>query len=85
MLTGRAIGWARTFDGLSKTDGRYFRATDTKSLKEIYKEIDALEKTTVEETGFQEYKELFPRFLIPGLILLILDMVLSNTILRKLP
>jgi len=68
-----------------KTNGKYFRATDTKSLKEIYKEIDELEKTTVEETGFQEYKELFPRFLMPGLILLVLEIVLSNTILRKLP
>ena len=65
--------------------GKYFRATDTKSLEEIYKEIDALEKTPVEETGFQEYKELFPVFLMLGLILLMSEIILSNTILRKLP
>ncbi len=65
--------------------GRYFRATDTKSLEEIYKEIDVLEKTSVEETGFQEYKELFPVFLMLGLIILMSEIILSNTILRKLP
>jgi Ca-activated chloride channel family protein len=68
-----------------ETNGRYFRATDTESLRNIYKEIDLLEKTVIEEKGFQEYKELFPGFLILGLILLILEVVLSNTILRRLP
>ena len=67
------------------TDGKYFRATDTESLREIYKEIDSMEKTSIEETGFQEYRELFPGFLILGLMFLILEIVLSNTILRRLP
>ncbi len=65
--------------------GKYFRATDTKSLEEIYNEIDSLEKTPVEETGFQEYRELFPPLVILGLILLISEIILSNTILRKIP
>ena len=65
--------------------GKYFRATDTKSLEEIYNEIDFLEKTPVEEAGFQEYRELFPPLVILGLILLISEIILSNTILRKLP
>lgn len=68
-----------------ETKGKYFRATDTESLRKIYKEIDSLEKTLVQEVGFQEYKELFPYFLIPGLLFLILEVVLSNTALRKLP
>ncbi len=67
------------------TNGKYFRATDTESLREIYRGIDVLEKTPVEETGFRKYRELFSLFLIPGLILLILEITLSNTILRKLP
>jgi len=67
------------------TEGYYFRATSTETLREIYDQIDALEKTTVEESGFQEYKELFAKFLILALILLMLEIVLSNTILRKLP
>jgi Ca-activated chloride channel family protein len=76
-------------DTLSKiaqeTNAKYFRATDTESLKQIYQEIDSLEKTKFEEKGFQEYKELFYLFLITGLILLILEVILSNTILRRLP
>jgi len=67
------------------TGGRYFRATDTESLKDIYTEIDKLEKTPVEEVGYQEYKELFPGFLVAGLIILILEIVLSDTVLRRLP
>ena len=67
------------------TGGKYFRATDTESLKEIYREIDVLEKTPVEEVGFQQYKELFSRLLIPGLLLLMMEIVLSNTIMRRIP
>lgn len=68
-----------------KTAGKYFRATDTESLRRIYKEIDKLEKTVIEDKGYQEYKELFSVFLIPGLILLCAEIILSNTFLRKIP
>ncbi len=68
-----------------ETGGKYYRATDTRSLKQIYKEIDALEKTPVEEAGFTRYNELFYIFLIPALLLLLLEIVLSNTLLRRLP
>ncbi len=68
-----------------KTDARYFRATDTDSLRTIYNEIDELEKTIIEEKGYIEYRELFHFFLIPGLLLLILEIVLNNTILRRIP
>lgn len=40
------------------TGGKYFRATDTKSLEEIYKEIDRLEKSEVEERRYVDYREL---------------------------
>lgn len=68
-----------------KSDALYFRATDTKSLRTIYKEIDRLEKTPIEEKGYIEYKELFHLFLIPGLILILLEVILGNTILRRIP
>ena len=68
-----------------KTGGKYFRATDTESLREIYKEIDKLEKTIREEKGYWEYQELFPYFLIPGLALLFAEIILSNTFLMKIP
>ncbi|MGB2600394.1 MAG: VWA domain-containing protein [Candidatus Omnitrophota bacterium] len=69
----------------STTDGMFFRATDTRSLENIYNEIDKLEKTPMEETGYNIYKELFGYFLIPGLLLLLLEVFLSNTLLRRIP
>ena len=53
----------------SETGGRYFRATDTSSLENIYAEIDKLETTPMEETGYNIYRQLFPFVLIPALIL----------------
>jgi Ca-activated chloride channel family protein len=69
----------------STTDGMFFRATDTRSLENIYNEIDKLEKTPMEETGYNIYKELFGFFLVPGLVLLLLEILLSNTLLRRIP
>jgi Ca-activated chloride channel family protein len=67
------------------TNAKYFRATDTDSLRKIYKEIDTLEKTVIEEKGYLEYNELFPLFLIPGVLVVFLEIVLANTLLRKIP
>ncbi len=67
------------------TGAKYFRATDTESLRKIYKEIDSLEKTDIEESGYLEYNELFNVFLILALVFLLSDIVLSNTVLRKIP
>ena len=69
----------------SATDAKYYRATDTKSLRKIYEEIDRLEKSPIEEKGYLDYKELFPVFLFPGLILLFLEIFLKNTFLRRIP
>jgi len=67
------------------TGGMYFRATDTRSLENIYDRIDELEKTPMEEVGYNIYHELFSFFLIPGLLLLAGEIALSNTILRRIP
>lgn len=72
-------------DIASKTGARYFRATDTQSLREIYGEIDKMEKTPLEEKGYLEYKELFTGFLGAALLLVLLETGLSNTWLRTLP
>ncbi len=69
----------------SITGGKYYRATDTEMLKRVYNEIDKLEKTKIEHTGHKDYEELFGKFLIPGLILLLLEILLSNTVLVKIP
>ncbi len=67
------------------TNGQYFRATDTDSLKKIYKEIDGLEKTKIEETGYKEYKELFIYFLAAALVFLLAEVVLVNSLFLKIP
>ncbi|MFH1309598.1 MAG: VWA domain-containing protein [Candidatus Omnitrophota bacterium] len=68
-----------------ETGGEYFRATDTASLKKIYAKIDKLETTPIEESGYNIYRELFMFLLVPGLLLLVLETVLSNTLLRRIP
>ncbi len=67
------------------TGGKYFRATDVKSLRNIYKEIDTLEKVKIEEYGYKEYKELFNYFLLAALAVLCLEIILANTIFLKVP
>ena len=67
------------------TGGTYFRATNTKALEEIYKQIDRLEKTKVKVKEYMEYKELFWWFLLPGLICILLEIILANTRFRKIP
>ena len=67
------------------TGGAYFRATDTKALKEIYDKIDRLEKTKVEITSYREAKELFYFWLGAGMFLIFFEVGLSNTIFRKVP
>ena len=78
------------------TGGQYFRATDTNSLREIYKEIDRLEKTKTEEKRYMQWKELatepvrlgsvrFPALLWIVFGLLALEVLLVNTWLRKVP
>ncbi len=67
------------------TGGQYFRATDTEALREIYKQIDAMEKTEVEVKEYTEYNELFLWFLLPALFLLLLEIALANTRFMKIP
>jgi len=66
-------------------DGQFFRATDTKSLEEIYHDIDKMEKTTVSMKKYQQYRDLFPVCIMSGLGLLVAQLILSQTIWKKLP
>ena len=67
------------------TGGRYFRATETESLAEIWSEIDELERTEIEVENFTQYAEEFPVPLAVGFLLLALELVLAQTVLRRLP
>lgn len=67
------------------TGGKYFRATGNQKLKEIYKEIDQLEKTRVEVTSFRNANEKFYSWAFAGLLLILAEVLLSSTYLKKLP
>ena len=66
-------------------DGQFYRATDTKSLEEIFRDIDKLEKTTVAVKKYREYRDLFPACIMAGCGLLLAQVLLSQTIWKKLP
>ena len=67
------------------TGGRYFRATDRQALSQVYEEIDALETTAIEVENFTSYGELFHYPLAAGLLLLLLEVGLAQSVLRTLP
>jgi Ca-activated chloride channel family protein len=67
------------------TGGQFFRATNNRALREIYQEIDQLEKTRVEVKAYRSYTELFSSWAWIGLIAVVIDVLLSWTVLRKLP
>ena len=63
--------------------GKYFRATDNSKLKEIYNEIDKLEKTEIEEFKYYSVDEKFRVFLIPAIILIVFELLMKFTILKS--
>jgi len=69
----------------TRTGGEYFRADKTETLQAIYDEIDQMEKTEVEVKKYQHYRELFPWVVLPGVALLLLELILANTVWRTLP
>ena len=69
----------------SSTGGLYFRATDTRSLEEIFSRIDRMEKTRMKVKKYTRFRELFPLFLIPGALLFLTEVALAQSRLRRLP
>lgn len=67
------------------TGGKYFRATSNKKLEEIYKEIDALEKSKIDVKQYSRKSEEFLPFAILGALFLIAGIVLRTTIFRNIP
>ncbi|HRH03079.1 MAG TPA: VWA domain-containing protein [Bacteroidia bacterium] len=68
----------------SLTGGKYFRATNNEKLKQIYAEIDQLEKTIIEEKNYTKKSELFLPLALLALFLLVLEFGLKNTVFRSL-
>ncbi len=67
------------------TGGRYFRATDTESLEEVYREIDELEKTRIDLTHYQHFNEQFFFPALAALLLLSAETALRTTRCRTVP
>jgi Ca-activated chloride channel family protein len=65
------------------TGGKYFRATDNQSLREIYSEIDSLEKTQLEVRMYSQPKEEFGLLLLAAMGLLLIEIILRLTILKN--
>jgi Ca-activated chloride channel family protein len=67
------------------TDADYFRATSNSKLKEVYTEIDKLEKTKLNVKEFSKREEEFRLYALIAFLCLLLEVVLRNTILKKIP
>ena len=67
------------------TEGLFYRATNNRALEKIYGEIDRMEKTRIEVKAYKSYTELFYAWAGMGLLLLLVEVGLSGTLLRKHP
>ena len=67
------------------TDGNFYRATNNKQLKQIYKDIDKLEKSKLNVKKFSKRYDNFQPFAIAAILSLLLELLLRITVLRRLP
>lgn len=70
-------------DIAKQTGGSYYRATDNKKLEDIYKEIDKLERTEVEEIRYTKYHEKFRAFVFLAIAALLLEWILRHTLFKS--
>ena len=67
------------------TEGNFYRATNNKELKQIYRDIDQLEKTKMNVTKFSKRYETYQPFALAAVLFLLLELLLRNTIFRRIP
>jgi len=68
-----------------KTGGFFRKAENGEALREIYEEIDKMEKSEIESVRFVDYRESFLGFALAGLLLIVFEIVLNSTLFRKIP
>ena len=74
----------KTLKGIAATsDGNYYRATNNKELRQIYRDIDKLEKSRLQVKKFSKRYEAFQPFVLGALLMLLLEILLKYTILRR--
>jgi Ca-activated chloride channel family protein len=88
-------GWVRNVDveideetlqGIAeRTEGKYFRATDSAALRDVYQAIDSLERTKIGEERYRDYTEYYRHFTAAAMLLAALAWLLMATVLRRLP
>jgi Ca-activated chloride channel family protein len=67
------------------TDGRYFRATDNEKLREIYQEIDEMEKSKIDVKEYSKQEEEYMRFGLLATILLLTEIIFRYLFFRRIP
>lgn len=67
------------------TDGKYFRATDSRTLRQVFEEIDALEKTKLNVNNFTQTEENFMPWVLIALCVFSLSLLMRYTVLRRIP
>ena len=67
------------------TEGNFYRATNNVELKKIYKDIDKLEKSKMDVKKFSKWHEAYQPFAIAAIVVLLLEILLRTTILRRIP
>lgn len=72
-------------DIAKKTGGQYFRATDNKRLKDIYTQIDKLEKTKIEVSAYERKTEKFHAFVLLSLIVVLMEIICRYLLLKSIP
>jgi Ca-activated chloride channel family protein len=68
-----------------KTGGKYYRADNAERFKQIYAEIDKLEKTEASVKKYTQFTELLAWFIAAALAVLLIELVLAQTAFRRLP
>ena len=69
----------------AQTDGNFYRATNTAELKNIYRDIDKLEKTKMDVKKFSKRYEAYQPFALAAVLALLLELLLKLTVFRRIP
>ena len=72
-------------DIAATTDGNFYRATNNQELKQIYKDIDKLEKTKMTVKTFSKRYEAFQPFVLIAMLCMFFEILLRTTVLRRIP
>ena len=85
-VNAKADIYTKTLSDIAATaDGHFYRATNNKELKQIYKDIDKLEKTRMDVKKFSRRYDIYQPFALAALLSLLLEVLLRLTIFRRIP